>query len=281
MDNLLVKRGEAFYFKALDQPLSGRAAVHSLGIRELMPTGFIGHGSPGDRTYLFMDFHSRTVVNPSDPAMQPETVEHGFILWQPGAKHHYGNAGAPWLHSWMNASGPAIDEAVAEHRLPLARVVDIDLSAITLRYLRALYDELQEHRVADDRILEGLIVLWIREIARAIGAKSQPPPRRLSDARRYIEGHFTEPLELVDLARRAALSVSQFSASFKMHFGVAPIQYAHGLRLRRAAQLLQDVALTVNEVAARVGYDDPLYFSRQFRKHMGQSPRHYRRARHW
>ncbi|HEX7465954.1 MAG TPA: AraC family transcriptional regulator [Usitatibacter sp.] len=273
----MTNRGEAFYFRPLDQPPSGRACVLSLGIREVMPPGFIRHvGLYADWGYLFMDFHGPALV---DPTERPDMVERGFILWRPGVVRHYGNPDAPWEHSWLNATGSAIDEAVAEHGVLLDRVMHLDVGAISLKYLHALYDEVQEHVVADDQIVEGLIGIWIREIARAAGTGGVRPPARVTEARRFIEAHYAEPLELEALARRAALSVSQFSMVFRAHFGVPPMQYAYRLRLRKAAQLLGDSTLAIGEVAARVGYEDPLHFSRQFRKYMGQNPRLYRASR--
>ena len=269
MDNLPVKkRGDAFYFRAPDQAPHGRACILSLGIREIMSPGFIHLGGPTDPAFLFMDFHTPAL---EDPLGRAEPIERGFMLWQPFAWHHYGNPRAPWLHSWMNAVGSAIEETVAEHGITLNRVMHVDVGAISLKYLHALNDELQEHIVPDDRIIEGLIVLWIREIARAVGGAGRPA-HRIIEVRRYIEGHYTEALDLGDLAHRAALSVSQFSAVFKAHFGAPPMEYAQRLRLRHAAHLLGDPALSVGEVATRVGYEDPLYFSRQFRKHLGERP---------
>jgi AraC-like DNA-binding protein len=273
----MTNRGEAFYYRPLDQPPSGRACVLSLGIRELMPAGFIRHvGHYADWGYLFMDFHGPALL---DPTERSEMVQRGFMLWQPRTIRHYGNAEAPWLHSWMNVTGFAIGEALAEHGIVVDRLLHVDTGSISLKYLHALYDELQEHVIADDQIVEALIRIWIREIARAAGTGGARPPASVTEARRYIEAHYAEPLELGALARRAALSVSQFSLVFRAHFGVPPMQYAHHLRLRKAAQLLGDSTLAIGEVAARVGYEDPLHFSRQFRKYMGQNPRAYRRSR--
>jgi AraC-like DNA-binding protein len=271
------KRGEAFYFRALDQLPSVRACVLSLGLRETMSAGFICHSGPAaDEGYLFMDFHTPARV---DPGARPQIFERGFVLWSPGDTRHYGNPDERWLHSWLNVSGFALDEAVAECGIQSGRVLGLDTSSISLKYLRAIHDEVQDQVTPDDQIIEGLIKIWLVELARAAGRRGATPPPRVTETRRYIQAHYAEPLELEALARRAALSVSQFSAVFKAHFGVPPIEYAHRLRLRQAAHLLRDDTLAVAEVASRVGYEDPLYFSRQFRKLMGQSPRQYRRNR--
>ena len=60
--------------------------------------------------------------------------------------------------------------------------------------------------------------------------------------------------------------------------GVSPQQYLIDLRLRNARDLLISTDLSISEVARSVGYDDPLYFSRLYRKHYGLSPRESRHA---
>lgn len=60
------------------------------------------------------------------------------------------------------------------------------------------------------------------------------------------------------------------------------LAYQTGLRVARARYLLDTTTLTDAEVAAELGYSDPLYFSRLFRRTQGQSPRDYRqRPRPW
>lgn len=94
---------------------------------------------------------------------------------------------------------------------------------------------------------------------------------RMTKARQYLEGHFSEDISLADLAKVCEMSEQRVSYCFKREFGVAPSSFLIGLRLDRAAKLLESGAL-VKEAAAAVGYRDPLYFSRLFKRHYGYSP---------
>jgi transcriptional regulator GlxA family with amidase domain len=120
----------------------------------------------------------------------------------------------------------------------------------------------------------------LRELARASGASGDEAtiPPALREVRQYMETRLDRPLGLGQLARRAHLSVSQFSAAFRRYYGEAPIRYLLGLRMRRAALLLADPSLSVGDVASAVGVSDPLYFSRLFRRHWGVCPTAYRQA---
>jgi AraC-like DNA-binding protein len=76
-----------------------------------------------------------------------------------------------------------------------------------------------------------------------------------------------------DLARAAGGSASHLRARFRAHFGTRPVAYRTALRLARARELLATTAMNVSAVARATGFDDPLYFSRAFRRRFGISPR--------
>ncbi len=83
-------------------------------------------------------------------------------------------------------------------------------------------------------------------------------------------------LNLDELAREASLSKYHFSRKFKALTGHSPIQHFIHLKLRQACRLLDTTDAPVKVIAARLGYDDPYYFSRLFRRVVGLSPRQYR-----
>jgi AraC-like DNA-binding protein len=87
------------------------------------------------------------------------------------------------------------------------------------------------------------------------------------------------PLSVKELAEVARLTPNHFTALFHRHTGQVFTQYLSAERLKRAKQYLVDLTLSINEVARLVGYDDPSYFTRWFRQHVGVSPREWRENR--
>jgi AraC-like DNA-binding protein len=85
------------------------------------------------------------------------------------------------------------------------------------------------------------------------------------------------PLTISDLARRANLSTSHFCREFKAAIGTSPIDYVLRRRIAEACELMRDPSLSLAEIADHAGFSDGNYFSRQFRRVMGRSPRDYRR----
>ncbi len=92
----------------------------------------------------------------------------------------------------------------------------------------------------------------------------------------YMKNHLYIRLTLEDLAKQAQLSVSHYSLLFRKKTGQAPLSYLIQLKIQLACQLLDHTKLSISKVANKVGYDDPYYFSRIFRKTMGESPKTYR-----
>lgn len=101
---------------------------------------------------------------------------------------------------------------------------------------------------------------------------------RLIPVLRYLDEHLSEPFSRNDLARLMNLSVSRCDKVFKDIMGVAPLDYLIDKRLQAAKVRLLGSFDSISEIAEQVGYDDPYYFSRIFRKRVGQSPRRYRDA---
>lgn len=92
----------------------------------------------------------------------------------------------------------------------------------------------------------------------------------------YMQQHLAEPMSVGDLAARINLSPSRFRALFTTSTGLGPAQYLQWLRLRRARLLLERTFLTVKEVMALVGYNDPSHFTRDFRRLHGDPPSSFR-----
>lgn len=95
----------------------------------------------------------------------------------------------------------------------------------------------------------------------------------------YIEAHYSEKnLALSQVAQRLFVSEAHLSKQFKQATGDTFLEYLIDYRLQKAQELLQNTALqyTVTAIANKVGYEDPHYFSRLFRKKTGQSPVQFR-----
>ena len=92
----------------------------------------------------------------------------------------------------------------------------------------------------------------------------------------YVDANLdNSDLSVDDLAREMALSRSVFFRKIKALVGQSPINFLQTIRIKRAIQLMQSRNFSIAEVAYKVGYADPKYFSRSFKKITGKSPSAY------
>ncbi|MBE6368389.1 MAG: helix-turn-helix domain-containing protein [Lentisphaerae bacterium] len=96
----------------------------------------------------------------------------------------------------------------------------------------------------------------------------------------YFENHFSENISLAQLAGKFAMSLSVFREKFRSVTGTSAINYLIMLRLRRAMIMLVEKDKTISEVAHAAGFQDSNYFSRQFHKKIGMTPRRFIRLSH-
>lgn len=93
----------------------------------------------------------------------------------------------------------------------------------------------------------------------------------------YMQHFYAQPVTLKQLAERANYSVPHFCALFREATGHTPIEYLTRLRVEVSTILLTDSTLSLAEVAEKVGYRDPSYFGRIFKRIIGMSPLHFKR----
>ncbi|UUZ80397.1 helix-turn-helix domain-containing protein [Paenibacillus sp. P26] len=98
----------------------------------------------------------------------------------------------------------------------------------------------------------------------------------LANAISYIEDHYLEPLTLEEIAAKSNISVRHLNRIFQSYYQTTPISYMQQLRLERACNLLKHTQLPITKISYECGFNDSNYFTRQFTKAYGLSPKAYR-----
>lgn len=94
-----------------------------------------------------------------------------------------------------------------------------------------------------------------------------------------IEHHYQDDISLSDLAEELAVSKNYLIQRFKAETGQTPVRYLTDIRMKRAAQLLSEQVLSIQEIASIVGVPDSNYFTKLFKKTYGVTPKQYRKER--
>lgn len=116
---------------------------------------------------------------------------------------------------------------------------------------------------------------WIQQLMGALLQAINPEQenqRIIVEAQKYMRSHYASALSLDFMADYLGLSPNYFSKIFKKYTGTGFIDYLTNLRLKKAEELLKTGKYKIYEISSLVGYENPTYFSRIFKKKYGHSP---------
>ncbi|MEM9061618.1 MAG: AraC family transcriptional regulator [Pseudomonadota bacterium] len=125
------------------------------------------------------------------------------------------------------------------------------------------------YRETMHRAIAAQIVQILRPVQSSVAAIDDIRLRRVAE---WIEEHLSEDLSIRAMADLAAMSPTHFAKAFKQATGQSPLQYVIAQRQERALVLLRTTALTIAEVAHRVGYNDVPRFGSHFKRRFGHTP---------
>jgi AraC-like DNA-binding protein len=151
--------------------------------------------------------------------------------------------------------------------------IDANLLDAVVRLVR-LADEPESSTVLAPLIVKEIIY---RLLAGGQGARlghllQSGDTQRISRAIGHLREHFDEPLKIDDFARQLGMSVSGFHHHFKSVTAMSPLQFQKQIRLQEARRLMLGEDLDAASAGFRVGYEDPSYFSRDYKKLFGSPP---------
>lgn len=211
-------------------------------------------------------------------------TEGNMILYRPGeTQMYYYHATDKTEVYWVHFTGRHVESVLELYELPETENVFFTGTSPDYQWMyRQMIKELQLCRAN----YEELISLMLRHIfiminryikeGRKNGSEIQ---NEIERAAHYFNENYNKQLNIDSYAESRHMSTCWFIRSFKQVLKVTPMQYILSLRMSNAQSLLETTKYNISEIAEAVGYDNPLYFSRLFHKHIGVSPSGYRKMR--
>ncbi|WP_230875587.1 AraC family transcriptional regulator [Paenibacillus campinasensis] len=204
----------------------------------------------------------------------------------PEVPHAYASSEAnPWSIYWWHMNG---EYAHSHYEGFLASAEAARIPVESSRRIVELFEEsytlLQRgytlHHIIHVSQLAGHLASILRLSRLQPDARREHGPKHdMNETLRFMTEHLEGQLTLRELAAQANLSVPHFTHRFKEATGYPPIDYYLRLKIQRACQHLDLSDASVKEISLRLGFQDPYYFSRLFKKIMGKSPTDYRDTR--
>ena len=158
-------------------------------------------------------------------------------------------------------------------------VYHIGESQTLISYFIDIMDDFKIHDFDSDIFRSTLLLRLLNHIHKKLPVvlKSTQETEDLYLIVEYMEKNYGEQLSLEDYAKISNMSIPSLMRNFKKQFHTTPHAYLNNIRLTQAQNLLLTTNLSVAEIALQVGFIDPLYFCKFFKKQTDFSPTEYRK----
>lgn len=207
------------------------------------------------------------------------------ILFRPGDPQKYGIYAADKPETyWVHFTGGEADSLL--ERYGFSRNENLFFTGSSQDYRNVfgqMIRELQLKRTNFEDLLSynmmTLLLMINRHLSdgRAAGAQVID---EIEKAIHYFNDNYNCPIIVEEYAEKHLMTPCWFIQNFKKITKTTPMKYIVSLRITNAMNMLENKNYNVSQIAAAVGYDNPLYFSRLFKKHVGMSPSEYRDSLH-
>ena len=117
-------------------------------------------------------------------------------------------------------------------------------------------------------------VIGIMGVTRPL-SQQKKAPKLFSSTIEFLQKNLNKPIKIADLSQACNMSESQFRRKFRAEFGFPPQEFILRARLQSAAHLLRSDENNISQIATLSGFSDQSYFTRQFKKFFGQTPKAY------
>ena len=211
------------------------------------------------------------------------SVRAGDVAWLPANRAHTYQADAadPWTILWAHFNGAEVNgwrqlifgEAPSfQGRVAPERFVELQLDRV---------HGILEKGYSAANLIETAAAfrVTLSTLSRLLQRPGATPSThaRVAASVEHLRQDWRNHQEVRELALQCGISMSHYTNLFRQQTGFSPIDFVLRQRIQRAAQLLVDTRDSIASIAAVAGFEDSFYFSRCFRKIMGDSPRDFRK----
>lgn len=206
-----------------------------------------------------------------------------MVLYRPKEPQKYVYYGSEQAEVyWVHFTGSNVRNILKSYGITNdMRVIPAGTLLEYSRIFKQMIQELQQCRAGYEELLAMLLrqifIIISRQMTKERTLKSDYLDTEMELALEYFNTNYNKDLNIDDYAASRGMSVSWFIRTFKQYAGTTPMQYIVALRITNAQMLLETTNYNVTEIGNFVGYDNPLYFSRIFKKQKGFSPSEYRK----
>ena len=204
-----------------------------------------------------------------------------FLLF-PGEWHSYHPSGTKgWKSYWIGFKGKNIDDRVKAGFLsPEKPIYHVGYSNEIIALYEEAYKTAQEEAAFAQQTMAGIVNHLIGKMysleRNIVLSKDAKHVDMINKARLRIRETLEDTLTIQEIAQELGISYSSFRKLFKEHTGFAPALIQPNLKLQRAKEMLSTTDESINDIAYRLNFESPDYFSAKFKNQTGMKPSDFR-----
>jgi AraC-like DNA-binding protein len=190
----------------------------------------------------------------------------------------------PWTIYWVHFSGKHMDIFNRSYKINLLEGPrQIVFNEKGLQLWETMYQNLEMGYSKDN--LNNVNLCLHHFIAtflfpeKHLNEKKQDSRDMINQTIMHMRNELKSKMSVEEMASINHLSASHFTSLFRKATGMSPLEYFIHLKLQKACLLLYTSDVKIKAIADTLGYDDPYYFSRLFKKYMNVAPEKYREMR--
>ncbi|WP_341347357.1 AraC family transcriptional regulator [Paenibacillus sp. FSL H3-0469] len=210
--------------------------------------------------------------------VHPVEAGESFMIFPQTEVYYYPDPQDPWAYCWIEFSGAEALRLLAMiHISPEQPVV-----SAAPQDFRAMFDQVKGYELepyARERSDAALHLLLSYYMEYYPSGQASLKKDYVGSAKAYIESNYWKSsLSVLDVVEYVTIERSYLFRLFKKETGTSISGYLTAVRIRRACDLLAESRLSVKSLSYSVGYHDPLYFSKIFKKVTSYTPSQYRKV---
>lgn len=269
---------EKYYF---DKPSHTDLNLYRCGIEDCKP----GHSwGPAIRDHYIIHYirDGKGIYRVNNTTYHLEKGD-GFLIVPNTIVFYQADIESPWSYSWVGFHGLKADSYLKRAGLtvdsPIFRYVK-DNSV--KECLKKMIDTKNLTSSREICLLGYLYILlsYIIEASETAGSKDNTPDRKesyIKKAVEFISKNYSRKITVSEIASYVGLDRSYLYTLFNSYLNTSPQEFLVNFRINKACELMKNANLSIANISRSVGYEDPLLFSKMFRKAKGLSPREYRK----
>lgn len=233
--------------------------------------GSLAHWGPGQRKFAILHY---IVSGKGFFNGHAVSAGQGFVIRKNELHEYHSSTDDPWNYFWVIINGSDANATLQKVHPNPDGIFRWDFAEALQTLIHHIF--LHKTTLSPDRAL-GYFYLLL-SCHQEAGPRSEAPAQHIAQAKRFMNLHYMHRITIEEVAQSIPIHSRYLCRLFKESEGISPKAYLNRLRLHRAQELLQSSDLSISQIAASVGYENVLEFSRFFSSNLHVSPTAYRNS---